>query len=71
MSVSYEKLWKLLIDKEINKTNIREATGISPSTIAKMNRSEYVSLEVLDKICTYLQCDIGDIMEITTTKNNT
>lgn len=70
MSVSYKKLWKLLIDKEINKTNIREVTGISPSTIAKMNKNEYVSLEVLDKICTYLECDIGDIMEITNSNNN-
>ena len=64
MSVSYKKLWKLLIDRELKKTDVRIAAGISPSTMSKMNRNEYVSLEVLDKLCTVLDCDIGDISEI-------
>ncbi len=64
MSVTYKKLWKLLIDKELKKTEVRTATGISPSTFSKMNRNEYVALEVLDKLCQTLDCDIGDIVEI-------
>ena len=64
MSVTYKKLWKLLIDKELKKTEVRTAAGISPSTFSKMNRNEYVALEVLDKLCQTLNCDIGDIVEI-------
>lgn len=63
MSVTYKKLWKLLIDKELKKADIRRAAGISASTISKMNRNEYVALEVLEKICISLNCNIGDIVE--------
>lgn len=62
MSVSYKKLWKLLIDKGYNKTKLRTA-GIHPTTIAKMGRDEYVTMDVLDKICDILDCDYGDIIE--------
>lgn len=62
MAVSYDKLWKLLIDKKISKADLRKATGISPNTITKMNKGEDVALSVLDKICNELNCDYGHIM---------
>ena len=65
MGVSYNKLFKLLIDKKMKKKDLMQATGISPSSIAKLGKDEYVSLEVLVKICEALQVDIGDIMEVT------
>ena len=64
MSVCYKKLWKLLIDSDISKTELREKTGISGSTISKMNRNENVSLEVLDSICQEMNCNIEDIVEL-------
>lgn len=63
MAVNYKGLWKVLIDRELKKTEVRTALKISSSTFAKMNRNEYVSLEVLDKLCDYLSCNIGDIVE--------
>lgn len=63
MTVSYKKLWKLLIDKDMKKEDLRQATKISSSTIAKLSKGETVSTEVLMKICTSLQCDVSDIME--------
>ena len=63
MSVSYDKLWKLLIDKKLNKTQLRLATGMSSSTLAKLSKGEIVTLEVLKKICEVLECNIGDVME--------
>ena len=63
MMVSYKKLWKLLIDKEMNKTDLRNATGVSSATIAKMTNSEEVTMSVLTKICEVLNCDIGDVVE--------
>lgn len=63
MAVSYDKLWKLLIDKKMNKTQMRLATGISSSTLAKLSKGESVTLEVLEKICDELQCNIGDIID--------
>ena len=54
MGVSYKRLWKLLIDKEIKKTKMGEAIGISTSTLSKLNRDEYVSMDVLVRICSYL-----------------
>lgn len=62
MGVSYNKLWKLMIDKGVNKTYLRE-NGIHPTTIAKMSKNQYVSLEALEKICTLLECKIEDIVE--------
>lgn len=65
MTVSYDKLWKLLIDKKMNRTDLKNTAGVSFNVLAKMSRNEFVSLESLCKICTALVCDIGDIMEFT------
>lgn len=64
MTVSYKKLWKLLIDKDMKKKDLREAAGISTSSIAKLGKNENVTTDVLVKICKALKCDISDIMEI-------
>ena len=64
MALNYNKLWKLLIDKKMNKSELREAVKTSPNTIAKLGKNEPVSLDVLIRICKVLECDIGDIMEI-------
>ena len=64
MKISYNKLWKLLIDKKMNKTGLTKATGISTSTMSKLSRGENVNTNVLVKICQYLDCDLGDIAEI-------
>lgn len=64
MKVSYKKLWKLLIDKDMNKTDLRNATGISSCTIAKMAKGEDVNTSIITRICAYFKCDVGDIMEI-------
>jgi DNA-binding Xre family transcriptional regulator len=64
MPVSYKKLWKILIDKDMKKQDLQKATGISWSVITKLSKSETVSMEVLIKICRHLCCDIGDIMEL-------
>ena len=65
MPVSYDKLWKLLIDRKMNRTDLKYAAEISFNVLAKMGRNEFVSLESLHKICQTLSCDIGDIMEFT------
>lgn len=62
--VSYNKLWKILIDKGITKTQLRINAGFNTLTLAKLNKNQIVSLKVIVKVCKYLQCDIGDIMEI-------
>ena len=64
MAASYKKLWKLLIDKDMKKKDLRVLTGLSSSTIAKMTKNEPVSTDVLVKICGVLGCDVGDIMEV-------
>ena len=64
MTVSYKKLWKLLIDKDMKKKDLREAAGISTSSMAKLGKNENVTTDVLVKICKALKCDISDIMEI-------
>jgi DNA-binding Xre family transcriptional regulator len=64
MSICYKKLWKLLIDNDMSKSELREKTGIAASTISKMNKNQYVSLEVLERICYALDCNIEDIVEI-------
>lgn len=63
MKVRYNKLWKLLIDKRMNKSQLREAIGASKGTFAKLGKNENVTLPVLLSICEYLDCDFGDIME--------
>lgn len=64
MALSYNKLWKILIDKGINKTELGEATGLSKSTIAKLTKGENVNTEVLERICKALNCELSDIVEI-------
>lgn len=64
MAVSYKKLWKLLIDKDMKKKDLRMATGITTTALAKLGRNENVNTEILVKICKALECDISDIMEI-------
>lgn len=64
MAISYKKLWKLLIDKDMRKEDLRLKAGISTNTMAKLGKNENVNTEMLVKICTALNCDIADIMEI-------
>ena len=64
MAVSYKKLWKLLIDKDIKKKDLSSMAGISPATITKMGKGGHVTTEVLVKICPVLDCTMDDIMEI-------
>lgn len=63
MAVSYNKLWKLLIDKKISRAELRKMTGISPNTMTKIIRDEEVTLTILGKICETLNTNIGDIVE--------
>ena len=63
MVVSYKRLWHLLIDKNMNKTDLKRVTGISSSTLANMVAGKNVSMDVLLKICDKLQCDFSDIVE--------
>lgn len=63
-SISYNKLWKLLIDKNMKKKDLQEASGISAASIAKLGRNGNVTVEVLVKICQALNCNIGDICEV-------
>ena len=64
MSVSYNKLWKLLIDHNMNKSELGRAAKMSHNTIAKLGKNETVSLDILVRICKALNCDIGDIVEV-------
>ena len=64
MEVSYKKLWKLLIDKDIKKKDLSSMAGVSPATITKMGKNGHVTTEVLLKICTALDCNVEDIMEM-------
>lgn len=63
MAVSYNRLWKLLIDKKMSKAELRKSTGMSPNTMTKLTRDEPVMLTVLDKVCATLGCNYGDIMD--------
>ena len=63
MAISYNKLWKLLVDKKMSKAELRKAAGIAPNTMTRLRRDEEVTLAVLNKICSTLDVDIGDIME--------
>ena len=63
MAISYNKLWKLLVDKKMSKADLRKAAGIAPNTMTRLRRDEEVTLTVLNKICKTLDVDIGDIME--------
>ena len=65
MSISYKKLWKLLIDKDMMKKELAEKANISSASIAKLGRNENVNTDILLKICNALECDLQDIMELT------
>lgn len=65
MAISYKKLWKLLIDRDMKREELRVAAGISTNTMAKLSKNENVNTGMLVKICSALECDISDIMEIT------
>lgn len=65
MAVSYNNLWKLMIDKKINKSELCKAVRISSSTMAKMTNEEMVAMPILEKICAELECNIGDIVQFT------
>lgn len=64
MEISYNKLWKLLVDKKMSKADLRKAAGIAPNTMTRLRRDEEVSMGVLIKICTVLNANIGDIMDL-------
>ena len=69
MPVSYDKLWKILIDKRMNRTELKDMAGISFNVLAKMGRNEYISMDSLEKICCALDSNIGDIIDIIADKN--
>ena len=71
MAVSYKKLWKILIDRDMKKKDLCVAAGISHDSMAKLGQNENVTTDVMVKICTALQCDIGDIMEVIETNRDT
>ena len=70
MAVSYTKLWKLLLDKKMKRTDLKDLAEISSSTLAKLGKDEYVSLESLDRICQALDCNIDKVMDIICKKQN-
>ena len=65
MAISYNKLWKLLVDKKMSKADLRKAAGIAPNTMTRLRRDEEVPLAVLNRICVALDVNIGDVMEFT------
>ncbi len=64
MVISYKKLWKLLIDKDMKKKDLQKLAGISSASITKLGKNENVNTDILQKICSALECDISDIMEM-------
>lgn len=70
MTVSYKKLWKILIDKDMRKEDLRLAAGLTTTAIAKLGKNETVHLDIILKICNALNCDICDILEIVKENNN-
>ena len=65
MAISYKKLWKLLIDKDLKKKDLQKISGVSAASITKLAKNENVNTEIIEKVCLALHCDVGDIMEIT------
>ena len=63
MKISYNKLWKMLIDRKMNKSDLRKKTKMGSNTMAKLGRDETISMDVMLRICDVLNCDVGDIME--------
>ena len=68
MAVTYTKLWKLLLDKKLKRTDLKEIAGISSSTLAKLVKDEYVSMESIDRICAALKCDISEVISVSNEK---
>lgn len=64
MAVSYNKLWKILIDRNMKKMQLKEAAGIGSTTLSKLSKNQPVSMEVIMKLCNILECNIGDIMDV-------
>lgn len=64
MDVTYKKLFKLLIDKDLKKTEFAKQANISPNTLAKLSKNEFVSMEIMVRICRFLDCTLDDVMEI-------
>ena len=63
MSISYNKMWKLLIDKNIKRKDLKEKAEVSQNVMARLSKNQAVTMETMEKICSVLQCDIGDVME--------
>lgn len=63
MGFSYNKLWKLLIDNNMNKTDLKDAIATTPSTMSRLSKNENVSMDILGRICQYFCCDVGDVVE--------
>ena len=63
MAVSYNKLWKLLVDKKMSKADLRKSAGLAPNTMTKLRRDEHVAMSVLERICMTLDADFGDIIQ--------
>jgi DNA-binding Xre family transcriptional regulator len=70
MVISYKKLWKILIDKDMKKKDLQAAAGISWASVTKLSKGEPVSMEVIIKICRVLRCDIGEVMELIPEKDD-
>ena len=70
MAISYNRMWKLLIDKKMSKADLRKAANIAPNTMTKLRRDQVVSIEILLRCCDVLQCDIGDIVEYSPNKSD-
>lgn len=70
MAISYKKLWKLLIDRDLKKKDLQQMSGVSAASITKLGRNENVNTEIIEKICLALNCDVADIMEITNNTTN-
>lgn len=68
IKITYKPLWKMLIDREMSKTDLRKKTKIAPSTFTKMNNDQQVSMDVLARICVELKCGFDDIVQIETVK---
>ncbi len=70
MTVNYNKLWKMLIDRDMTRTELRKLTGISTKTLAKLGKNENVNTEILVKICKAMNCNVADIMDIVSAEAN-
>lgn len=70
MAVNYNKLWKILIDKNMTKTDLMNKAGINSATLANIGKNKYTSMRTLDKICFVLNCDFGDVLERVNDENN-